>query len=129
MRQRAQLLRTLAYDPQVVLMDEPFGALDAHTRLGLQREVTETWSGLRNTVLFVTHDLSEAIVMAQRVVLLSHRPGRVVRVYEVPFGYPRDPIELQGRREFALLYAEIWQGLAREFRAQDSQQVRAAARV
>ncbi len=119
MRQRAQLLRTLAYDPQVVLMDEPFGALDAHTRLGLQREVTETWSGLRNTVLFVTHDLSEAIVMAQRVVLLSHRPGRVVRVYEVPFGYPRDPIELQGRREFALLYAEIWQGLAREFRFRD----------
>ena len=102
-------------------MDEPFGALDAHTRLGLQREVTEMWTQLRNTVLFVTHDLTEAIVMAQRVVLLSHRPGRVVEVYEVPFGYPRDPIELQGKREFGLLYAEIWQGLAREFRAQDAE--------
>jgi len=121
MRQRAQLLRTLAYEPQVILMDEPFGALDAHTRLGLQREVTEMWTQLRNTVLFVTHDLTEAIVMAQRVVLLSHRPGRVVEVYEVPFGYPRDPIELQGKREFGLLYAEIWQGLAREFRAQDAE--------
>ncbi len=122
MRQRAQLLRTLAYEPKVILMDEPFGALDAHTRMTLQRELTEMWARVRATVLFVTHDLAEAIVMAQRVVLLSHRPGRVVQVYEVPFDYPRDPVELQGQKEFALLHAEIWRSLAREFRAQDQEE-------
>lgn len=121
MRQRASLIRTLAYDPQIILMDEPFGALDAHTRMILQREVTEIWQRTRKTILLVTHDLAEAIVMAQRVVILSHRPATIVGLYDVPFAYPRDPVEVQGKTEFADLYAKIWRTLGQEFRAEEEQ--------
>jgi NitT/TauT family transport system ATP-binding protein len=100
-------------------MDEPFGALDAHTRMHLQRELTGLWTEHRTTVLFVTHDLSEAIILGQRVVVLSNRPGRVTAEYCVPFTYPRDPVELQGRKEFAMLQAEVWSRLAEEFRRAD----------
>jgi NitT/TauT family transport system ATP-binding protein len=119
MRQRASLARTLVYGPKVLLMDEPFGALDAHTRMHLQRELTGLWTEHRTTVLFVTHDLSEAIILGQRVVVLSNRPGRVTAEYCVPFTYPRDPVELQGRKEFAMLQAEVWSRLAEEFRRAD----------
>ncbi|MDR5708443.1 MAG: ABC transporter ATP-binding protein [Armatimonadota bacterium] len=119
MRQRASLARTLVYDPKVMLMDEPFGALDAHTRMHLQRELSRLWAEHRVTVLFVTHDLTEAITLGQRVVVLSHRPGHVAASYCVPFGYPRDPVELQGRKEFAMLQAEVWACLAEQFRRAD----------
>lgn len=72
MRQRASLARTLVYGPKVMLMDEPFGALDAHTRMHLQRELSRLWMEHRVTVLFVTHDLTEAITLGQRVVVFSH---------------------------------------------------------
>ena len=116
MRQRGSLARTLVYMPKVMLMDEPFGALDAHTRMHLQKELTRLWSQRRVTVLFVTHDLAEAIALGQKVAVLTRRPGKVAAVYDVPFDYPRDPLELQGRREFAMLHADIWSTLAQEFR-------------
>jgi len=129
MRRRVSLIRTLAYDPEIVFMDEPFGGLDAHTRMILQREVTEIWQRNRRTVIFVTHDLGEAIVMAQRVLVFSHRPASVLGDYEVPFPYPRDPITLQTLDEFAQLHLKIWRTLANEFRVEEAQRVRGSQSV
>lgn len=118
MRQRTSLIRTLVYDPQVILMDEPFGALDAQTRMILQGELIRIWAGRRKTIIFVTHDLAEAITLGERVILFSKRPGTVSRVYDVPFPHPRDPFELHGSHEFAELHASIWRTASREFRGE-----------
>ena len=117
MRQRAALVRTLAYDPQTILMDEPFGALDAQNRMILQSELLRIWSLTPRTILFVTHDLAEAIILAQRVVVLSRRPGAVKAVFDIPLPYPRDAFALRGAPEFAKLETTIWQALRDEFRA------------
>jgi len=117
MRQRTSLVRTLAYEPSVILMDEPFGALDAQNRIILQDELLRIWERTRKTILFVTHDLAEAIVLAQRVIVMSKRPGRVTRVYDIALPAPRDPLELRGTRAFAELEATIWSSLRDEFRA------------
>jgi len=117
MRQRAALVRTLAYDPQTILMDEPFGALDAQNRMILQSELLRIWSLTPRTILFVTHDLAEAIILAQRVVVLSRRPGAVKAVFDIPLSYPRDAFALRGSPEFAKLETTIWQALRDEFRA------------
>lgn len=122
MRQRTSLIRTLAYDPQVILMDEPFGALDAQTRMILQGELIRIWAGSRKTIVFVTHDLAEAITLGERVILFSRRPGTVTRIYDVPFPHPRDPFELRGSSEFAELHAFIWRTLSEEFRGQEAQE-------
>ncbi len=116
MRQRASLIRTLAYDPQIILMDEPFGALDAQTRLILQAELIRIWAAHRKTILFVTHDLAEAVTLAERVILFSKRPGTVKRICEVPFPHPRDPFELHGSKEFAEFHANLWRTESKEFR-------------
>ncbi len=120
MRQRTSLIRTLAYDPQVILMDEPFGALDAQTRMILQGELMRIWAGTRKTILFVTHDLAEAITLGEQVILFSRRPGTVTRIYDVPFPHPRDPFELRGSSEFAELHAYIWRTLSGEFRGDEA---------
>lgn len=117
MRQRAQLIRTLAYEPDVILMDEPFGALDAQNRMLLQAELLRIWERRRVTVLFVTHDLAEAIVLGQRVVVMSRRPGRVKTIREVMLAGPRDPFELRASPEFTRLEAAVWAELRDEFRA------------
>ena len=98
MRQRVSLIRTLAYDPQVILMDEPFGALDAQTRMILQAELISIWHAHRKTILFVTHDLAEAVTLAERVILFSQRPGTIKTICEVPFPHPRDPFDLHGTK-------------------------------
>jgi len=116
MRQRASLIRTLAYDPQVVLMDEPFGALDAQTRMSLQAELIRIWAARRKTIVFVTHDLAEAIMLGERVIVFSKRPGTVKRIVRIPFPHPRDPFELYGSREFADFQADIWRTVSLEFR-------------
>jgi NitT/TauT family transport system ATP-binding protein len=89
MRQRVQLARTLACEPRVMLMDEPFGALDAQTRLEMQQLLTSVWDDQRMTILFVTHDVDEALLLADRVVLLSHRPATVADV--ITIDEPRSP--------------------------------------
>lgn len=91
MRQRAALARALVLDPDILLMDEPFGALDAQTRSLLQAELLAVWERTRKTVLFVTHSLDEALFLSDRIVLLSARPGRVVSDYLVDAPRPRDP--------------------------------------
>lgn len=115
MRQRTALARTLAYGPDVILMDEPFGALDAQNRMILQAELLRIWERSRNTILFVTHDLGEAILLAQRVAVVSERPGTIRRIYDVDLTYPRDPFELRGSERFTKLEATVWQTLREEF--------------
>ena len=112
MRQRGNIIRTLIYGPEVILMDEPFGPLDAQTRLSLQALLLSIWEAQRSTVLFVTHDLGEAIGLADRVVLMSARPGRIVRVDEVKIPRPRDIFFLHDNPEFRRLYDALWGDLA-----------------
>ncbi|AIQ75853.1 MULTISPECIES: ABC transporter ATP-binding protein [Paenibacillus] len=89
MRQRAGLARTLVADPQVILMDEPFSAVDHLTRLTLQDEIIRIWQQEKKTVFFITHDVAEAVYLATRIVLLSPRPGRIHKIFDVPFERPR----------------------------------------
>ena len=112
MRQRVNIVRTLIYEPPVILMDEPFGPLDAQTRLTLQALLLSIWETQRSTVLFVTHDLTEAIGLADRVVLMSARPGRIVRVDPVTIPRPRDIFYIHDLPEFRRLYDALWNELA-----------------
>jgi NitT/TauT family transport system ATP-binding protein len=112
MRQRGNIVRTLIYEPEIILMDEPFGPLDAQTRLSLQSLLLSIWETQRSTVLFVTHDLAEAIGLADRVVLMSARPGRIVRNDPVEIPRPRDIFFLHDQPEFRRLYDLIWNELA-----------------
>ncbi|MEG1798554.1 MAG: ABC transporter ATP-binding protein [Synergistaceae bacterium] len=89
MRQRAAIARALANDPDVLLMDEPFGALDAHTRVLLQKELLKIWEENKKTVIFVTHSVDEAIYLADRIIVMTAHPGRVLENIEVPFKRPR----------------------------------------
>lgn len=90
MRQRAALLRTLLYDKDVILLDEPFGALDAQTRLFMQSWLLKIWSDFKKTVLFVTHDIDEAIYLSDEIYVFSHRPGRIKAKVEVDLPRPRN---------------------------------------
>ena len=111
MRQRGSIVRTLIYEPPVILMDEPFGPLDAQTRIVLQDMLLSIWEGARSTIIFVTHDLTEAIVLADRVLLMSARPGRIVRSDQVNIPRPRNIFQIHENPEFRRLYSEIWNDL------------------
>ncbi|QRM33429.1 ABC transporter ATP-binding protein [Microvirga sp. VF16] len=116
MRQRVALMRTLITRPEILLMDEPFGALDTHTKLEMHRILLQLWERERQTVLFVTHDLGEALTLADRIILLSARPGRLKEDFEVPLERPRDAVALRESPEFARLFSHIWHSLGEEFR-------------
>ena len=118
MRQRVSLARTLAYNPDVILMDEPFGALDAQTRVLLQSEFLRISAQERKTVVLITHDLAEAITMSDRIVLLSHRPSRVKAEYAVDIPGRSDALALRNHPRFLSLFAEIWAVLSSEVRQQ-----------
>ena len=113
MRQRVAIARALAVDPDVLLMDEPFGALDEQTRLLLQEELLRIWEDTGKTVIFVTHSIDEAMVLADRIVVMSAQPGRIKASLPVPFPRPRDLGAVRSDPAFAPLFAEIW-GLLRE---------------
>jgi NitT/TauT family transport system ATP-binding protein len=108
MQQRVNLARALAADPQVLLMDEPFAALDAQTREFMQAELLKIWSAARKTVLFITHQINEAIYLADRVVVMSARPGKVKDVFKIPFSRPRT-LSLKRDPRFLEIEDAIWQ--------------------
>jgi NitT/TauT family transport system ATP-binding protein len=116
MRQRVALMRTLILEPEILLMDEPFGALDTHTKLEMHKTLLEIWERERQTVLFVTHDLGEALTLASRIILLSARPGRLKEDFDVAIPRPRDPVAVRETSEFGRLYSHIWHSLGEEFR-------------
>jgi NitT/TauT family transport system ATP-binding protein len=107
MKQRCAIARAYAVDPQVLLMDEPFGALDALTRVQLQDQLLGTWSQEKRTVLFITHDVDEAVYLANRVVVMAAGPGRIHRVIDVDLPYPRTE-EIRLSAEFRRIRNEVW---------------------
>lgn len=108
MRQRVALARTFSLKSPVMLMDEPFGALDAQTKLQLEDLLLNLYNAEKRTVMFITHDLSEAVMLSDRVVVMSSRPGRILADITIPLARPRSVRALQKDPEFHKLYAEIW---------------------
>jgi NitT/TauT family transport system ATP-binding protein len=107
MQQRVNLARATATDPLVLLMDEPFAALDAQTRELMQAELLKIWASAHKTVLFITHQINEAVYLADRVVVMSSRPGRVKDVFPIPFERPR-PLSLKRDPRFLQIEDAIW---------------------
>ena len=114
MKQRVAIARAYAVNPEILLMDEPFGALDAQTRTQFQTELLETWEKEKKTCFFITHDVEEAIILAQRVVIMSARPGRVKEIVPVNIPYPRTQ-ETKMTKEFLDLKVHVWGQVYREF--------------
>src|SRR5690606_26460610 len=112
MRQRVAIARALATRPHLLLMDEPLAALDAQTRLVIQQELLTIWSGTRSTVVYITHDIEEAVTLADRVVVLSARPGRVQMIRHAPPKAGMSVAELRRDKAFGDLVVELWQAIA-----------------
>ena len=110
MKQRCAIARAYAVNPSILLMDEPFGALDALTRVRLQEQLLDTWSTEKRTVLFITHDVDEAVFLAGRVVVMAARPGRIHEVIDVDLPYPRTE-EVRLSPEFAELRNRVWRAV------------------
>ena len=127
MRQRVSLMRTLISQPEILLMDEPFGALDTHTKLDMHSVLLGLWERQRQTVLFVTHDLGEALTLADRIILMSARPGRVKQDFKVDFPRPRDAVTLRETPAVRrAVLAQVWHSLGEEF-AKGTQRMRRAS--
>jgi NitT/TauT family transport system ATP-binding protein len=118
MQKRGSIIRTLIYDPGVILMDEPFGPLDAQTRLVMQQELLDLWARKQKTILFVTHDLAEAITLSDRVVVMTRRPGQIKGIFDIPLARPRDVFTIHESPEFHEIYRKIWHSFRDEIRNQ-----------
>ena len=116
MRQRVSLMRTLIMRPRILLMDEPFGALDTHTKLDMHQLLLEIWEEEHQTVIFVTHDLGEALTLSDKIIVLSARPGRIKEIFDVGFSRPRDAVALRETSQYSQLFSEVWRSLGEEFR-------------
>lgn len=129
MKQRVAIARSLAYDPDVLLMDEPFAALDAQTRENLQGELIRIWQESGKTIVFITHGIDEAIFLGQRVAVMTSRPGRIKQIVDVPFQLRSSEDDLRATPEFSRLRREIWGLLRDEMRqAEVSERDRLSAR-
>jgi NitT/TauT family transport system ATP-binding protein len=114
MRQRGAIARAFVTDPAMLLMDEPFAALDAQNRAILQAELTRIWEETGKTVIYVTHSIEEALLLGDRCVLMTAQPGRIKRIIDIPFVHPRDVIALGAAPEFGAMKLEIWRVLEDE---------------
>ena len=114
MKQRVAIARAYAVNPSVLLMDEPFGALDAQTRTQLQSELLETWEKEQKTCFFITHDVDEAIILSQKVIIMSARPGRIKEIVDINIPYPRTQ-ETKMSPEFLELKNHIWGQVYQEY--------------
>lgn len=110
MKQRCAIARAYAVNPSILLMDEPFGALDALTRVNLQGQLLQTWEREKRTVMFITHDVDEAVILANRVVVMAARPGRIQEIIDVDLPYPRTE-EVRLSPEFAELRNRAWRAV------------------
>jgi NitT/TauT family transport system ATP-binding protein len=107
MRKRASLIRTLVYDPPIILMDEPFAAVDAQTRIQLQEDLLRLWEMGRKTIIFVTHDIPEAIALGDRTLVLTKQPTRIASEHLIPFPRPRNVKDIFGFEGFGKVYESI----------------------
>ena len=114
MRKRASIIRTMVYEPDIVLMDEPFGPLDAQTKMLLQRDLLRVWDMRKQTILFVTHDLVEAVALSDNVVVMSARPGRIKGIFPISVERPRDVFQIHAAAGFAEDYERIWSSFRSE---------------
>ncbi|MFC4099507.1 ABC transporter ATP-binding protein [Paenibacillus xanthanilyticus] len=108
MKQRVAIARSLAYDPDVLLMDEPFAALDAQTRETLQSELLKIWEKTKKTIVFITHGIDEAVYLGQRVAVMTSRPGRIKEIIDIPLSARNGEEDLRSDPEFGRLRHEIW---------------------
>jgi len=108
MRQRVSIARAFANDPDILLMDEPFSALDEQNKIMLQEELLRIWEETRKTVLFITHSVDEAATLGDRIMVMTAHPGRAKRIIDVPFPRPRNVLELRARHEYGELVFTIW---------------------
>ena len=116
MKQRVAIARTLAYSPDILLMDEPFGSLDAQTRVFMQDELLRIWDETRKTVLFVTHSIEEAVHLSERVAIFSHRPGRIKEILPVDIPRPRIRQEEVSQKQYIKLINYLWTAIERELK-------------
>ena len=114
MQQRVAIARALAYEPEVLLMDEPFGSLDALTRLELEDTVLQLWEELRTTILFITHDIEEAVYLSDRILLLSQRPSRIIEELPIDFARPRNQVITRSQPRFMEIRNRIYQRIRNE---------------
>ncbi len=126
MRKRVSLACTLVASPRVILMDEPFSALDVQTRSLMEDELMAIWQRERKTVVFITHDLEEAIALSDNVVVLSARPTRVKGVYPIPLPRPRNVLDIRSDIDFHGLYTRLWEDMRDEVMAGYQQERQAA---
>jgi NitT/TauT family transport system ATP-binding protein len=120
MRRRVNLLMSLACDPKVLLLDEPFGALDTHTKTHLHQVLIEIWRKLGQTIVLVTHDLDEAVTLSDRVIVLSRPPSRVLLDEPITMPHPRDVFAVRQTEAFSRHFHNIWSVLGEEFRSTSS---------
>jgi NitT/TauT family transport system ATP-binding protein len=114
MRQRVSIARAFANDPEILLMDEPFSALDAQNKLLLQEELLRIWGEHKKTVVFITHSVDEAVFLGDRIMVMTAQPGKVKTFVSVPLARPRDLMELQKSPQYGELIAHIWSSLREE---------------
>src|SRR5262245_12933390 len=114
MRQRGAIARAFVTDPGMLLMDEPFAALDAQNRAILQAELTRIWDATKKTVVYITHSIEEALLLGDRTVVMTAQPGRIKQIIDIPFPHPRDVISLSSTAEFGEMKLAIWRILEEE---------------
>ncbi len=114
MKQRVNVARAFAADPEILLMDEPFGLLDEQNRLILQKELMEIWQESKKTTIFITHSVDEALLLGDRLLVMTAQPGQVKRIIDVGIERPRDLIALRSERRFMDAYKEVWYLLSEE---------------